>query len=81
MRWKSLLTFGLAWILRHEVMSDSNVLSMTTYFYNILVKEGGLDGMMQWFQKMDIFTKRFIFFQSMSHCIGHYASSLTLMHE
>jgi hypothetical protein len=40
-----------------------------------------LDGMMQWFQKMDIFTKRFIFFQSMSHCIGHYASSLTLMHE
>jgi hypothetical protein len=53
--------FWLAGILRREVISDSNVLPMTMYFYSMLVKEGGLDEGMQGFQKIDIFTKRFIF--------------------
>jgi Ulp1 family protease len=41
----------------HEVMKESYVLPMTTYFYSSLIKNG-LQEVMRWFQKVDVFEKK-----------------------
>jgi len=67
-----IIDFWSAWIMRHEVMKESNVLPMTTYFYSSLIKENGLQEVMRWFQKVDVFEKKLFVFQYMMRFIGLY---------
>jgi hypothetical protein len=57
-------------------MSDSNgnVLPVTTYFHRALVKEGGLDEVCNVSRRKKYSLRDLYLF----HCIGYYASSLTL---
>jgi hypothetical protein len=52
-----IIDFRSAWIMMHEVMKESYVLPMTTYFYSSLIKNG-LQEVMRWFQKVDVFEKK-----------------------
>ena len=56
-----IIDFCSAWIMRHEVMKESNVLPMTTYFYSSLIKENGLQEVRRWLWKVDVFEKKNIF--------------------
>jgi sentrin-specific protease 7 len=47
--------------MRKEVMSESIVCPMTTYFYTTLSSVGGVEQVLRWTEKMDIFSKLFIF--------------------
>jgi hypothetical protein len=67
-----IIDFWSAWIMRHEVMKESNVSLITTYFYSSLIKENGLQEVMRWFQKVDVFEKKLFLFQYMMHFIGLY---------
>jgi Ulp1 family protease len=67
-----IIDFWSAWIMRHEVMKESNVLPMMTYFYSSLITENGLQEVMRWFWKVDVFEKKNIFVPYMMRFIGLY---------
>jgi sentrin-specific protease 7 len=56
-----IIDFWSAWIMRKEVQTESVVLPMMTYFYTTLSSVGGVEQVLRWTQKLDIFSKRFIF--------------------
>jgi hypothetical protein len=56
-----IVDFWSAWIMRKEVQSESVVYPMTTYFYSTLSSVSGVEQVLQWTEKMDVFSKRYIF--------------------
>jgi hypothetical protein len=56
-----IVDFWSAWIMRKEVKSESVVCPMMTYFYTTLSSVGGVEQVLRWTEKMDIFSKQFIF--------------------